>query len=249
MECPRTPLINPKIGSVKGKMGRKRENEENPWIVINMEKKCEIKITAITPIGTIAMVPTTDIRPKTPRRILPATPNRNLKLKVIDDETGDNKIDPLLKATIYLDLSKPEDKDYNHVANKMRSITNSTISLQKQYSNELRELPKVYGKVTHKIFENALSVYENNQVFYQDKIDDKSLDMSFIKEKLTELEYWFMCIIEPAPRVKNEEEIKEWKEREKFKISKGITSYCDPELYKYITPAGEEIKAFILMFQ
>jgi len=254
MECPRTPLINPKIGFVKGKIGNGREekrkgNEENPWIVINMEKKREIKITAITPIGTIAMVPTTDIRPETPRRNLPVTPNRNLKLKVIDDETGDVKIDALLKATIYLDLTKPEDKDYNYVANKMRSITNNTISLQKQYSNELQELPKIYGKVTHKTFEKALSVYENNQVFYQDKIDDKTLDINVIKERLTELEHWFMCVIEPVPTMKNEEEIKEWKEREKFKINRGISSYCDPELYTYITPAGDEIKAFISMFQ
>jgi hypothetical protein len=254
---PRTPLVTPRIGFIKGYGASPRYEEkcklkpgENPWIFSRNEGNAEIKITAITPIGTIAMVPTIDKRPQTPRRILPPTPTKHLRLKVIDENTGNVKIDPLLTAAIYLDCTKPEDQDYNHVSNKMRAITtairsNNNTTLQKQYSNQLYHLPPMYGKVSSAAFEEALSIYENNQVFYQDKIDDKTLDTPTIKERLTELEHWFMCIIEPCVSLKDKHEFEAWQERENFKITKGITSYCDPELYSYITPAGKEIKAFI----
>jgi len=251
-EPARTPLIIPRIGVVKGYGGSPRYDSEpllkpgeNPWLVSKKGNQSEIKITAITPIGTIAMVPTIDKRPpSTPRRSLPPTPTRHLTLKVINENTGEVKIDPLLTAAIYLDCTRPEDQDYNHVANKMRAITNNTITLHKQYTNQLLQLPKIYGKVSIKLFEEALSVYENNQVFYQDTIDDKSLDIPTIKQRLTELEHWFMCIIEPFSGG-DKQEHEAWQERERFKIIKGISSYCDPELYPYITPAGEQIKAFI----
>lgn len=79
---------------------------ENLWLVSKNGNQSEIKITAITPIGTIAIVPTTDKRPPpTPRRLLPPTPTRHLTLRVINENTGDVKIDPLLTATIYFDCT------------------------------------------------------------------------------------------------------------------------------------------------
>lgn len=81
----------------------------------------------------------------------------------------------------------------------------------------------MYGKVSDQAFEEALSVYENNQVFYQDTIDDKSLDIPTIKQRLTELEHWFMCIIEPFHGGDTEEK-EAWQQRERFKIIKGIIS-------------------------
>jgi len=253
----RTPLVIPRIGIVKGSHNNDSilKPGENPWLISKNERSAEVKITAITPIGTIAMVPTLDKRPPpTPRRVPPPiattpapgqTPTRHLTLRVIDENTGDVKIDPLLSATIYLDCTRPEDQDYNHVANKMRAITENTITLQKQYINQLRPLPKIHGKVSHDIFEEALSVYENNQVYYQDRIDDHGLDAPTIKQKLTELEHWFMHIIEPSVKGRDQDEIEARKEREQSKITRGISAYCDPELYPYITPAGKEIRAFI----
>jgi len=259
----KTPIQIPKIG-IPGHSSNQTKNdlgggivkedtqdellqpEENPWLVLTNEGTSDVKITGVTPIGTIAKVPTLDKRPvHTPRRLLPPTPTRHLTLCVIDENTGNAKIDPLLTATIYLDCTRPEDQDYNHVANKMRSITESTTTLQKQYINELKALPAISGNVSHDVFEYALSIYENNQVYYQDRIDDCKLDTETIKQKLTELEHWFMCIIEPNAPGNHADDIIARKEREEFKLNRGISRYCDPELYPYITPANTDIRSFI----
>ena len=194
---------------------------ENPWLPHKINGFVDIKITGLTPIGTIAMVPTLDKRPPpTPRRYIAPTPGRNLTLRVMD-------LDPILNATIMLDLTK---SDYHHVANRMRSITENTINLQKQYTNELQPLLNISGHVSRKRFEEALGIYENNQVYYQDRMDDKKLDINTIKRSLTELERWFLNIIEPKPI----DDVESWKEREEFKLTKGISSYCDPELHQHI---------------
>jgi len=226
---------------------------ENPWYITPAENSGEIKIAAITPIGTIAMVPTIDKRPPTPRLVklssdyhtnttrLPPTPGKHLTLMVVDEVTGQIKEDPLFTATIYLDCTKPEDRDYNYVALKMRSITQNTISLQKQYINELRPLVDASGCVSHSAFDRLLSIYENNQVYYQDRIDDNGLDIPTIKARLTELEHWFMCIIEP----KSEDDVASWQIREKSKLTKGVSPYCDTELYPYIGHVPINVQEFI----
>ena len=251
MSGPQTPLVTPRIGIVK----RNRNNEpllkegENPWIIPSGRSSADVKITAITPIGTIAMVPTLDQRPPpTQRRIAPPstptpgqTPTRHLTLSVVDSDTS--KIDPLLSAAIYLDCTRSEDRGYNHVAERMRSITQNTLTLQKQYVNELYHIPPITGRVSPSTFENALSIYENNQVYYQDRIDDGALDVPNIRKRLTELEHWFISIIEPVPD--DIRDIESRKSREQFKISNGLSAYCDPELYPYITRAPAELKASI----
>lgn len=260
---PKTPLIIPKIG-IKFPLNEESEETslkpgENPWILQRSEKPSDVKIAAITPIGTIAMVPTIDKRPPvTPRHIVHlglnnlqggqvgmATPGRHLTLRVIDETTGVVKIDPILTASIYLDCTKPEDQAYDHVANKMRNITQNMITLQKQYTNVLKPLLNVSGRVSHSIFEEALSIYENNQVYYQDRIDDHSLDIPTIRARLTELEQWFMCIIEPRAT----DDLNSWREREQSKLIKGVSTYCDPELYPYISPLPAHIRSMIQQYQ
>ena len=148
--------------------------------------------------------------------------------KVSDKKSSSvQDIDPILKASIYLDFSK--NKPYNYVSERMKSISKTTSELRNLYKTELKELPNLKNNVTQKQFDLALSVYENNQVYYQDRIDDKSIDLETIKNKLTELEKWFININEP----KQKDDIEAWSIREKEKI-KGISSYCDPELYSYI---------------
>jgi len=233
------PLIIPTIGLIKTpkKSSSKLENED-PWIPPKTDGPPDIKIAAVTPIGTIAMVPTSDKRPATPKR-LSITPRQHLTLKIINGTE-----DPILTTAIYLDCTKQEDQDYHHVSEKMRKISTNTMTLQKQYSNEYKPLIDIRGKVSHSIFEEALSIYENNQVFYQDRIDsigEGQQDLDTIRIGLTTLEHWFGCIIEP----KSQDDLISWKERELFKITKGLTAYCDPELYKYIQPFPPQIIEFI----
>jgi hypothetical protein len=252
-KVPCSPLFIPKIGISKGTPTTPSQilkPGENPWVYIKSETNnsitgllnpSDIKITAITPIGTIAMVPTCDIRPPLTPRKLPPTPTRHIKLNIMDENTGSVRIDPLLTTTIYLDCTKPSDQDYNHVSQRMRDITANTLTLQKQYSTTLRPLINVIGKVSHETFEDALSVYENNQVYYQDRIDDKVVDIETVKICLTQLEHWFACIIEPEPV----DDIEAWKERELSKVFKGLSPYCDPELHKYIQPLPSNLRTQI----
>lgn len=241
--APTTPLLIPNIGIAKSNNAPTPSTilapDEDPWLPQRTEGSSEVKIAAITPIGTIAMVPTTDKRPPTPRR-LPFTPGRHLTLKVVNDPDPN---DPILTATIYLDCTK--DQDYDHVAARMRSITENTLTLQRQYKNNLKPLINVVGKVSSEVFEEALLIYENNQVYYQDRIDNNDLDIKTIQDRLTELEYWFLCIIEP----RSNDNITDWIERERTKLIKGISAYCDPELYPYITPAPAHIRDLITQNQ
>lgn len=216
----------------------------NPWLPAkSTADPIMIKLTAMTPIGTIAMVPTADKRPPpTPRRLpaQPPTPGQTVNrvtLKVAQES------DPLINATIYLDLDKTN--SYNHVSDHMRSISAVTNNLHKHYATQYKPLPNVQGRVAAIYFEELLSIYENNQVFYQDRLDDNTMELAVIKSGLTELEYWFMRIIEPQAA----DDVTAWREREQLKLTKGYSAYCDPELYKHIVPAPVTVRNEIQVLQ
>jgi hypothetical protein len=120
--------------------------------------------------------------------------------------------------------------DYHRVAERMRAITETTMTLQHQYSTTLRPLPRASGRVSVAVFEHALATYENNQVFYQDRIDDGALTKEEITAGLTALEAWFMNILEPVGYDEGRDE------REAKKKETGRSGYCDPELYPYVRP-------------
>lgn len=201
-------------------------NGPNPWIVRNPDSNTNIKITGITPIGTIAEVPTNFGKGLQTPRCAPRTPAPILTRKLEEENSDD---DPLLTATIYLNNT---DRDDKYVANKMRTITEHTMNLQKQYTNYYMEMPDISGDVDNDTFEELLLIYENNQVYYQDQIEDGTMSFTIIKQKLIELEEWFMTINEPKPL--DADEYQSWVERCQFKKEKGITMYCDPELYRYL---------------
>lgn len=248
---PRTPLLIPKIGQPTTPKTLIKicpdtpsvllQPDENPWLRPCPDGASDVKIISITPIGTIPLVPTSDRRlPSTPRKI-PHTPGRHLTLRVLDENTGEARIDPIFTASIYLDCTKPEDQDYNHVAERMRTITANTVMLQKQYSTELRPLINVSGRTSYSLFEEALLIYENNQVYYQDRIDDHTLDILEIRSGLTTLEHWFMSIIEP----KSQDDEDAWRIRESNKLTNGFSAYCDPELHQYIQPMSQHGRNYI----
>lgn len=242
-KIPGTPLQIPNIGRRPVPVSTRTEEEKTTqktvivpndldvWMQEVTTGASQIKIAAITPVGTIALVPTIDKNTYKRKKYVPFTPSRAINANVVHDE-NEEKHDPILSATIYLDYTKAEDQAYDHVANKMRAIAIKTNNLRKQYRNELRDMIAVSGIVSTKKFEKILAIYENNQVYYQDCMDNNELDIEVIKSKLTELERWFMKVIEPKPT----DDIEAWHERQNFKAQRGISAYCDPNLHKYITP-------------
>jgi len=218
----KTPLITPDLGKCY----------EDPWIYQRTDAFTDIKITAITPLGNIAPVPTSDKGHASHNGVTSKKqiPNKNV-VNVSEEVTEPSKIAP-----IYLDNS---DRDYDFVSKKMHSISIRTMSLQKQYCTKLKDMPDVYGRVSVKVFDELLSVYENNQVYYQDRLDDETMSIEDIKTNLTKLEWWFSRIIEPK---ENEGR----RERETNKTTKRITSFCDPELHKYIQLLPDNFVCYIM---
>lgn len=101
----------------------------------------------------------------------------------------------------------------------------------------------VTGIVPQNIFDEALSIYENNQVYYQECSDRNLIDDNSLRDGLTKLEHWFCCIIEPNPI--NSNEVDEWKDRELYKLRYGLSVHCDPTLYHNINKITENIKFFL----
>ena len=211
----RTQVYTPRVGIKSPTLPG-----ENPWIPEVRKGAGEIKIAGITPIGNIAPVPTADNRP-------PPTP-RTLQ-RQIQQQTREEADPVMINATIYLDCTKPEDVPYDYVAKRMQSISQTTTNLQKQYANTFQPLPALSGWVTPAQFEQALAIYENNQVYYQDCLDNKTLSKAEISSGLTTLEQWFVRIVEPLS-------LEGSKDREQEKTRSGRSAYCDPELYSYIVP-------------
>jgi hypothetical protein len=230
--------------------GYKPENDIqiDPWIPEYVEGATDITVGSYTPLGIIQKVPTGNILPQTPL-CFSQTP-RNQLLKKEQGYINDTaEVDPMLKATIILDCTKSEDRPYDYVAKRMRSITSITSSLKSYYKNVYKECPKIQGYVNHDQYEELLSIYENNQVYYQDCIESGSLGESTLKSKLSELEYWFLCIIEPKPQEDDKDEIESWKMRETNKLENGYTSHCDPDLHKYINPLPKHTRNFLIQYK
>jgi len=220
----------------------------NPWMPEIIKNASDVKIASYTPFGNIAMVPTSNRRPETPIR-LTQTPRRQSIKKLVKEQ--DEEIDPIINATIILDCTKSEDRPYDYVSNRMKSIIAMTASLKGYHKHQLMPCPDIFGPVNYKDFDTLLSIYENNQVYYQDCLDNNLLTEDQIKHELSKLEFWFICIIEPHPVTQNgeleEDEyyINKWKDREINKLVNGYSSYCDPELYQYITPLPNNIKLYL----
>ncbi len=81
-------------------------------------------------------------------------------------------------------------------------------------------------------FEEALTIYENNQSYYLSNIKIGSEDevIKILKE-IDILEKWFCHIPEPRPKISSE--INEWKLRNKFKKDYGYSKYFDIDLFFY----------------
>lgn len=207
------------------------EKRADLWIYHGIESEKHTKITGLNHFGDIEMVPTATYK-------LPPSS------RILSQEKSNSSDEYIIIGDMFLDQKNSKGRDYHYVANNMRVISAQTNDLRKRYATKFRPLIKTKGKVTLDKFTQALEIYENNQVYFQDCIDDKTLTQEEIYDGLTKLEYWFICIIEP--RNYDEEDEDGWKYREQNKLSKGFSGYCDPELYKYITqPLSSEVRDMI----
>lgn len=235
--------------------GRRKEDDvdvNNPWLPPVSIGSKDIFIAGLTPAGTIAKVPTTEVRPiktyrltrsastpqlkrsyETPNAKIPMTQVKKVMLRIVPKSTP--KINPIFKASIYLKTNKAYEG--NIIANKMQSIAEYNNSMK--YKTEFKELIDISGIVSPEIYEEALTIYENNQVYYQDCLTRKD---NVIKA-INELELWFIQIIEPKPQ--HAVDILDWKDREITKLKEGHTAHCDPELIKYLNPLPFEYKRYL----
>lgn len=106
---------------------------------------------------------------------------------------------------------------FSHVKNS--NISTELLRLSKKYTYYMRN-----RKLTSAEFRECLEVYWNNQDFYVQYEDSKSL---------TELEIWFLHVIEPTKNLKLISHIEDWLERENKKNTLR-THYCSKEARKLI---------------
>lgn len=98
--------------------------------------------------------------------------------------------------------------------------------------------PDVLGVVSRDEFDNLLNIYENNQSYYRYLLEENLMHLDDIKKYITQLEHWFMCILEPF----DDDEVKE---REAHKIENRISYYCDPFFSEFVSEPSEQIFKFI----
>ena len=211
---------------------------QNPWVYNATENERSSKLIGVDEYGNLAKLPTVDYPlPRTVRYIIE------------DSEESDDPLN-LYDYDIYLDQKNSKGRDYNFVSQNMKNISIQTNNLRSLYANKFKPYDKnIKGRVSLQIYEELLEIYENNQVYYQDCMQNENMTYDQLCEALTDLEYWFICIIEPYDHNDpdlDKDDYTEWKNREQFKISKGFSGYCDPELYFYIKqPLPQEIISYI----
>ena len=94
------------------------------------------------------------------------------------------------------------------------------------------------GRNARSQYTRMLERYENNQCYWLNKWKHKKLDKAGLTKKITDLEKWFACIVEPPPKCPAKVttryicDLEEWKERESTKYTASRSYYC----YENIVP-------------
>jgi hypothetical protein len=196
----------------------------------------------LTPSGRIPLVPTSDARVTRPAH---TAPPRTTNVLPAEGSGGNNvAIDPVLTMSIYLNYSQ---QGYHATANAMRSLSQGLQQVQQYYPPIYAELPSVAGLTNPTSFLACLEAYENNQTYYA--------VCGATAEQLSQLEYWFLAIIEPCPSealsrtAAAREELLAWREREAGKLRRGYSAYCDPQLREKILPLPVAVREYIGYYQ
>lgn len=90
--------------------------------------------------------------------------------------------------------------------------------------------------LSEEMFDEILLVYENNQKYYSasGRIDD-----------LCDLEYWFVHVIEPAPK---SGDLDSWVEREEHKV-RGFSYYCSDACKRLVNIGDRDFRAIVRNIQ
>lgn len=111
----------------------------------------------------------------------------------------------------------------------------------------------IVSKQKQSIFEGLLDKYENNQSYYL--LEKDNLSREEVIKGLTDMEKWFVLLIEPHPKLPNKksdkkvflDELHQWLKREKFKTIYFRSYYCNDDVIdfldnKELKEVNEEIK-------
>lgn len=207
-----------------------KKYDNDPWFYNGKDISKNVIVNGILKDGTVAPVPTTNN--------IPILTNSS------ESEFSEGEeIDPMVMANIYIN-SYENNRDNNYVNQNMKNISTSIRSLRSNYTMKIKPLTNDEGLVKQSNFDDCLSIYENNQVYYQECIDHCTLTKKELVEGLTALEYWFILIVEPP----QQDEPTEWREREYGKIERGYSAYCDPELLDYVKPLSPHLIKLIKLY-
>jgi hypothetical protein len=228
-----------------------------PWLNLNKTgPKIIPQIIGLLPNGEYRKVPTEKkaIRRKDEKRefLHKLKPAQSDGISSESVKSPKKDEDNILNMSIFLDLTADNGGTSNDVKNKMINITQEIKSVQKNLKNKFKNCPEVEGIVTQEIFDQCRDIYENNQVYYQQKFEDNKITKEVFSEKVSILEEWFICIIEPKPNPskieKNiyEQEVEDWLEREHDKLKNLYSCYCDPDIHEYLIKPSKEFHDYIL---
>jgi hypothetical protein len=139
---------------------------------------------------------------------------------------------PYLSTVVmdYDDISIPlgyRDEERKQVATHMRSLAEITSHFGKRHRTKYLGLPDAPLIATVEQFNEYLLIYENNQVYYQEQLEEPQADQVILGAGLVALERWFAAIQEP-------EDIEGALEHRQFLAKRGVTAHCDPELYPFL---------------
>jgi len=90
--------------------------------------------------------------------------------------------------------------------------------------------------ISSEMFEEILVVYENNQLYYRENM---------MIEELVGLEYWFMHVVEPPPKVVTDQSMTDWEEREATKLL-GYSYYCLPCIRNIVNTQSRDFNTILL---
>lgn len=139
---------------------------------------------------------------------------------------------PMLYASIYLDLKHNDSK---LVSQKVRAICSVTQATQR--SCQLMPVPVAERYPTNKQFDEYLNIYENNQEYFYEKWLSRPQQA---QRNLQQLEGWFINIIEPRPPATADVPL--WIAAENKKLTQGFSAYCDQRVAPHLIPLDEEAR-------
>lgn len=157
---------------------------------------------------------------------------------------------------IKLKLNSEKEKDYSEMVKIVSAVENCTfkdpsdiiisreniITVAPENNPRLKRPDKkisgwIKSKQAQKVFYTQLDKYQNNQYCYLQRLESGKISSIQVKKNLTELEMWFIQIIEPFPEkkdIKYQEYLKKWFEREQIKYKFSRSYYCEEEVLPYL---------------